>query len=245
MTGKTSYWTLIATFVMVLSGCGSAPKTTVDDLRATYLASSRGEHDHRITDWKTVAAWDFDDGILPETFHIFDGQWDVAEGRLRAVSGTPEHNRIIGLTNCLWPAFRLTFDAELKPRPEKAGLFGDIGIRLGADPDTASFAKSYVVILAHYANQASVIHRLNTPLARTEFTPIKPNTTHHITVEFIKPHIRVWVDGRVVIEAWERKGQSSRDHSDFLDLDPKTIIALHTWDTTMLIDNLKIEVPAQ
>lgn len=213
-------------------------------LKASYLASSRREHDHRLTAWEPVARWDFNDGRMPETFSVFEGQWRVEDGRLVAADGEPERNRTLGIAPCQWPAFRMTFDARLTPRPgQPADRIGDLGIRFNADPQTASFAKGYVAILAHYANQAAVIYRLNVPFVRTEFTPIKPGQTHRIMLEVVRPHIRVWVDDQVVLEGWERAGTRHRDHSDFLQMDPEKIIAIHTWDTRLEIDNLVISVP--
>lgn len=213
-------------------------------LKASYLAASRREHDHRISDWTNVERWNFDDNQMPAQFVPINGKWDVHEGVLRAYDGPAGGNRTIKIASCQWPAFRLTFDATLSPRPGYAkDRICDLGIRLNADPETGSFAKGYVAILAHYANQDAVIYRLNTTFVRTEFAPIQPNKRHRIMIEVVKPHIRVWVDDKIVIEAWERTGTRSGDTSDFLDMDPSKNIVLHTYDTDLAIDNLTISVP--
>jgi len=242
---------LKVTLLVVVAGLmgGGAAVSDPDEaawqkLRASYLAGSRAEHNHRIQNWTAVESWTFDDGVMPAAFRVIEGQWRVEAGVLEAHDGEVEGNRILAISRCRWPAFRLSFDVMLRPRPgAPADRIGDIGIRIGADPQTASFAKGYAVILAQYANQAAVIYRLNVPFARTEMTPIEPGRLHHVMVEYVTPHIRVWVDGRVVLEAWERAGRNNRDHSDFLTFAPDTLLALHTWDTHMAVDNLTISVP--
>lgn len=218
-------------------------------LRAKYLKASRAEHDHRIAEWKTVGSWNFDDGSMPDGFKVFDGSWEVVDGALVAADGKVDGNRTIGLTHCNWPAFRISFDATLSPRPEKAHLrpayIGDIGVRINADPQTGGFAQGYVAILAHYTNQANVIYRRNIPFVRTEMCSITAGEKHRVVVEVVKPHIRVWVDDKVVLEAWDRHGVGRRDDSDFIEMDPERIIALHTYDSILAVDDLLIEVPAE
>lgn len=226
---------------------GAIPADTEwEQQKAKYLRASRNEWDHRIRDWREVAAWTFEDGNMPAGFHAFTGEWVVADGKLRAVSGKPDRNRRIKIANCQWPAFRLEFDVMLQPRdgapPDR---IGDIGIGLNADPETGSFAKGYAFIAAQYIDQATVFYRLNVPYARTEWSPIEPGRQHHVMLEVVKPHLRFWVDGRVLLEGWERAGRNSRDFSDFLEMDPDRVITLHTYDSVMTIDNLKILVPVQ
>ena len=211
-----------------------------------FLAASRREHDHRFKSWETVADWNFDDGKMPDGFKVFEGEWEVVDGKLCANGGKPMGNRIIQFGRPQWPAMRIEFDATLTARPgELPQKICDLGIRINADPETASFAKGYVTIIGAYYNQASVIHRLNIPFARTEYKVLKPGVTHKVAVEIVKPHIRVFVDDTVVIEAWERSGTSRINHSDFLDMDPTKILALSTYDTDLKIDNLKILVPGE
>lgn len=215
-------------------------------LKKNYLNSSRREHDHRIANWKTVAQWTFEDDKLPEEFTVFDGKWDVKDGQLRAIDGEVDRNRTLGIAACKWPAFRIAFDATLTARAgNSADRICDLGIRLNADPTTGSFAKGYVAILAQYANQSAVLYRLNVPFARTEFTPIRPGVKHRVMVEVVKPHIRVWVDDKVILEAWERAGTNNRDPRDFQEMDPQKIIAIHTYDTQLVVDNMTISVPDQ
>lgn len=216
-----------------------------ETLKQQYLQASRAEHDARIASWREVAAWSFDTNSMPEAFHVYEGEWEVVDGELRAVAGDPDRNRTIRIADCRWPAFRLEFDVALHPRegapPDRVG---DVGIRFNADRETGGFGDGYAVITAQYANQATVFYRLNVPYARTEWSPIEPGRRHRVALEVVKPHVRLWVDGRVVLDAWERAGDNNRDHRDFLDMDPQRALVLHTYDTVMAIDNLRISVPA-
>ena len=212
-----------------------------------YLELSRVEHNHKITQWQEVAAWSFDDGKMPESFKTCEGRWEVKNGRLRAVSGKKDGNRVIRIANCLWPAFKLEFDARLSPNPDAPSRsVCDLIVSFNADPETGSFYDGYAMLAGVYYNQATVFYRLDIPYARTEWSPLVPGKTHHIVLEVVKPHIRFWIDGRIVLEAWERAGSAGNgtDARDFLDMDPKRVIALQTYDNVMEVDNLRILVPA-
>jgi len=221
------------------------PDDEWDQQKEKYLQASRQEWNYNAGDWREVAAWSFEDGKMPEAFHVFEGEWVVADGALRAVAGKPDGNRRIKIADCQWPAFRLAFDATLEAR-DGASPDGicDIGIGLNADPETGSFARGYAFITAQYYNQSTVFYRLNVPYARTEWSPIVAGRRHHLMLEVVKPHLRFWVDGRVVLEGWERLGRNVHDHGDFMDMDPGGVITLQTYDTVMTVDNLRILVPA-
>jgi hypothetical protein len=232
----------------VTAGAGAAEpmRPSWRELQEKYLQASRNEHDARVKGWTEVAAWNFDDDTLPASFRPFEGEWKVQQGSLRAMAGKKDHSRTIKIADCSWPAFRLEFDATLYPNPgDDPTRVGDIGIRFNADPATGAFAKAYTVITAQYGNQATVLYRLNIPYARTEWSPIVPGKRHHVALEVVSPHIRFWVDGRVVLDAWERSGLNNRDLSDFMPMDPRLVMALSTYDNVMEVDNLRILVPLE
>jgi len=225
----------------------AAPTNTEwEQLKEKYLQASRSEWNHKIGDWREVAAWTFDDGKIPDGFHAYEGEWVVANGALRAVAGEPDANRRIKIAHCQWPAFRLEFDVTLLARdgapPDR---IGDIGVGLNADPETGSFAQGYAFIAAQYCDQATVFYRRNVPYARTEWSRIKAGQQHHVMLEVVKPHLRFWVDGRILLEGWERSGRAHYDFSDFMEMDPAGVIALHTYDSVMTLDNLKILIPVK
>jgi len=211
---------------------------------AKYLELSRSEHNHAFKEWNEVAAWSFDDGKMPDGFKAFDGEWEVAGGKLRAVRGKADGNRVVGIANCQWPAFRIEFEASLTAVPGALPeRVCDVGILLNASATDGHYRDGYGVLVGTYFNQATVLYRLHIPYARTEFTPIVPGKVHRVALEVVKPHIRLFVDGKIVLEAWERSGKGAIDGSDWLDMDPKRLIALHTYDTVMEVDNLRILTP--
>jgi hypothetical protein len=237
-----------ASTAVSISADGEPSDPAWDQRLEKFLAASRGEHDHGIERWVEAAAWTFDDGKIPESFNAFEGKWEVADGQLRAVSGAPDGNRVIQIANCRWPAFRLEFDASLHANPgTPAGRICDLGVRLNADPETGDFREGYVALLGAYYNQATVIYRHFIPYARTEWSPLVAGKTHRVVLEVVKPHIRLWVDDRVALEAWEREGRAAGGdpgRGDFLDMDPRRAMALHTYDNALHVDNLRILVPA-
>jgi len=241
-----SLLSIIAFSVLVLcvQGCTAPPSSRWEQDKQRFLQASRNEWNHHIKTWQEVACWSFDDNVMPEVFHVYSGQWRVADGKLCSVGGEPDRNRKVKITNCLWAAFRPEFDVVLQAgKNAPRDRIGDVGISLNADSKTGSFAKGYAFILAQYFDQATVFYRLNVPYARTEFSPIEPGRQHHVMVEVVKPHLRLWVDGRIVLEGWERIGRNNRDYCDFMDMDPNRAIVLHTYDTVMEIDNLRILTP--
>jgi hypothetical protein len=216
------------------------------DTKAKYLQSTRDEHNHHIKNWTQVASYSFDDNKLPDTFKIFDGNWDVQNGKLVAHSGKKDGNRVIKIANCQWPAFKLEFDASLTANPgEPQTKISDIGVHLNASDTDGNFRNGYGVLAGTYGNQASVFYRLYIPYARTEWSPVVPGKTHHFVLEVVKPHFRYWVDGKVVLDVWERAGTKKMDNSDFMEMDPAKAMNIHTYDSILTIDNIKISVPEQ
>ena len=93
----------------------------------------------------------------------------------------------------------------------------------------------YGLFVARYFNQDSVCYKNNQPIARTEWSPIVPGKPHHIVAEWNTVHLRLWVDGCVVIDAWDRTNP--------IPPDPAKWIGLAAYDTRMAIDNLIISAP--
>lgn len=211
---------------------------------ATYLQSSRDEHNHHVKNWKVAASYNFDDNKIPDSFKIFDGNWQVIDGKLTAKSGKKDGNRVIKIANCQWPAFKLEFDASLSANPgDPIDKISDIGVLLNASETDGSFRDGYGILAGTYGNQASVFYRLYIPAARTEWSPVLPGKTQHIMLEVVKPHFRYWVDGKIVMDYWERTGKKGMDNNDFIDMDPAKAMNLYTYDSVLAVDNLKISVP--
>lgn len=194
-----------------------------------FLRNSRSEHNKTVA-WKPVASMTFEDPQSLKDLRIVQGLWEVGDGKLRAVGGRKDSNRTILLTSSPAGAVRIEFDATLFPRSD--GRIGDICIRLNADPITGSFARGHALITAQYWNQASVCYKLNIPIARTEWSPVVPGQSHRVVVEWTPSHLRFFLDGRIVLDAWDRDSPLSPD--------PTKWIGISTYDTLMEVDNISI-----
>jgi hypothetical protein len=128
---------------------------------------------------------------------------------------------------------RVEFDAVLIPRPD--GRVGDIYLRFNADPATGDSTRGYGLFVARYFNQDSVCYKNNQPIARTEWSPIVPGQRHHLIAEWTNMHLRLYVDGRIVIDAWDREKPITPD--------PAKWIGLAVYDTRLSVDNLTISIP--
>jgi len=213
-------------------GAGDAPVAPDAGEQRMYLERARAEHDASL-DWQPLTTFTFDDPAALKALRVCEGEWKIADGRLRAVGGKADNYRTILIAPCPAGPMRIEFDAVLSPRPD--GRVGDIYIRLNADSDTGSSARGYGLFVARYFNQDSVCYKLNQPIARTEWSPIVPGRRHHITAEWNAVHLRLYVDDRIVIDAWDRDKPIAPD--------PAKWIALAVYDTHLSVDNLTIAVP--
>lgn len=127
---------------------------------------------------------------------------------------------------------RMTGDLRVLPDARLHGASARV-----IDPDTGSSEKGYGLFVARYFNQDSVCYKNNQPIARTEWSPIVPGKTHHIAAEWNTPHLRLYVDGKVVIDAWDREKPIAPD--------PAKWLGLAVYDTRMAVDNLVISVPKE
>jgi len=197
-----------------------------------YLELSRSEHNAPVT-WQPRHTFTFDNSAVPETFRVKEGTWEVRDGQLQAVAGEPDGYRTILIAPCPAGSMRVAFDATWFARPD--GRVGDIYVRFNADPDTGSSARGYGLFVGHYFNQASVCYKLNQPIARTEWSPIVPGRRHRVVAEWTPRHLRLWVDDRIVLDAWDRDKPITPD--------PAKWIGLAVYDTRLAIDNLTVATP--
>ncbi|MHB9107516.1 MAG: hypothetical protein ACYDCO_10715 [Armatimonadota bacterium] len=209
-------------------GAADAPAVPDPEEQRMYLGRARAEHDAKVA-WQPLHSFTFDDVETLKALRVCEGEWQIADGQLQAVGGKPDDYRAILLAPCPAGPMRIEFDATLYPRPD--GRVGDIYIRLNAD-DTGSSVKGYGLFVARYFNQDSVCYKNNQPIARTEWSPIVPGQQHHIVAEWHTVHLRLWVDGKVVIDAWDRTNP--------IPVDPQKWIGLASYDTRMAVDNLVI-----
>ena len=202
--------------------------------QAKYLALARAEHDALLS-WQPLTTVAFDNAEALKPMRVCAGEWTVEGRQLLATGGKADDYRTLLLAPCPAGPVRIEFDATLFPRPD--GRVGDIYLRFNADPDTGSSEKGYGLFVARYFNQDSVCYKNNQPIARTEWSPIVPGKTHHIAAEWNTPHLRLYVDGKVVIDAWDREKPIAPD--------PAKWLGLAVYDTRMAVDNLVISVPKE
>ncbi len=201
------------------------------DEQRMYLERARAEHDAKVA-WQPLHQYTFDGMEAMKAFRVCEGEWGIVDGQLVATGGKADNYRSILLAPCPAGPMRIEFDATLFPRAD--GRVGDIYLRLNAD-DTGSSAKGYGLFVARYFNQDSVCYKNNQPIARTEWSPIVPGQQHHIVAEWHTVHLRLWVDGKVVVDAWDRTNP--------IPVDPKKWIGLASYDTRLAVDNLVISAP--
>jgi len=219
---------LVIGFTVSSRGAGNAQAVPDPDEQHKYLELARAEHDYKV-DWQPLHSFTFDDAESLKALRVCEGEWQVVDGQLQAIGGKADDYRTILLAPCSAGPMRIEFDATLYPRPD--GRVGDIYLRLNAD-DTCSSAKGYGLFVARYFNQDSVCYKNNQPIARTEWSPIVPGKQHHIIAEWNTVHLRLWVDGKVVIDAWDRTNPIAPD--------PAKWIGLAAYDTRLAVDNLVI-----
>lgn len=213
-------------------GAGNAPAVPDVEGQRKYLELARAEHDALLA-WQPLTTFTFDNPADLKFLHVCDGEWKISNGQLQAVSGKPDNYRTILLAPCPAGPMRIEFDATLFPRPDCR--IGDIYIRLNADPATGDATRGYGLFVARYFNQDSVCYKLNQPIARTEWSPIVPGQRHHIIAEWTTVHLRLYVDGRVILDAWDREKPIAPD--------PTKWIGLAVYDTLLSVDNFTISTP--
>lgn len=191
-----------------------------------FIQSARdleGKFDY---DWKEVVSLTFEDPKELSKYSILAGQWAIDNGSLIATEG--EKSRAILLAPSGLDPVRIEFDATLQAAPN--GQIGDITILLNATPEKY-FTSGYTLTTGSYWNHCSTFYRLGRPIANTEYSPLTPQKTNHIVVESHQGHLRYWLNGQILLEAWD---------SQPIAMDAKSWIGLRTYGTTMSIDNLKI-----
>ncbi|GAF69184.1 unnamed protein product, partial [marine sediment metagenome] len=113
------------------------------------------------------------------------------------------------------------------------GLLGDITVLLNSisGPGDAFFNNGYAFTTASYRNSCTAFYKKGKPIARTECSPVESGEMNLMVLEFDKGHIRYWLNGQIILEAWDEIP---------LKMDSKYWIGIRTYDTRMIVDNLTI-----
>ena len=191
-----------------------------------FLEQSRTQRSQNIT-WEKVVSFRFDNpGEIAEC-PVPEGKWKVKDGKLHAIEG--DKNRAILLHHCVGEAVRIEFEATCFT--DNQGRLGDITVLLNSVHGKAFFGNGYALTTASYWNNCSTFYRKGRPIARTEYTPVKSGERNLVILEFNKGHIRYWLNGQIILEAWDETP---------LEINSEYWIGIRTWATNMTVDNLII-----
>ena len=213
----------IVLIAVAVAGChATAPSPQPDP----YLARSRRSRLCGMA-WTPVEAFRFDDASQMNRFTVLEGEWELRGGRLVATKG--ERNRTILVSRAGQDPVRVEFDARLNRNPE--GRIGDITVLLNTTSGPTHWDDGYALTTSSFYDNCSTFYRLGKKLAQTEWSPAEPGEWRRVALEFDAGHIRYWLDGRIVLEAWD---------GDPLPLSPERRIGLRTWNTMLEVRNLTI-----
>lgn len=217
-----------AVFCLLASGCaqpkgGKQPRPAE---LADFLQKSRQTGAQKVM-WQPVLSLTFDDPRALAAWPVVEGEWVVKGGQLRAVSG--KRNRAILLAPAGFDPVRIEFEATLTAGAD--GKIGDITVLLNSALGQGFFRSGYALTTASYYNQCTTFYRLGRPLARTEYSPARPGVKNRVILEFVAGHIRYWLNGEIILEAWDPEP---------LKLESKRWLGIRTWNTDLAIDNLTI-----
>ncbi len=219
---------LAVAFCLLIPGCSPPPgglqprPDELDDI----LQQSRRTGAQKVT-WKPVLKLTFTDPRALAAWPVVEGEWVVKGGQLRAVGG--KKNRAILLAPANLDPVRIEFEATLTAGA--GGKIGDITVLLNAASGQGFFRSGYALTTASYYNRCTTFYRLGRPLARTEYSPARPGKKNRVVLEFVAGHIRYWLNGEIILEAWDAAP---------LPLKSERWIGIRTWNTDLAIDNLTI-----
>ena len=215
------------TFVAIMLTClfPSLGETQDNDPKA-FLQRSRQSGEITVN-WTKAAEFNFENPAELGGFPIPEGKWEIAGGKLRAIGG--DKNRAILLTKNVGDAVRIEFDAT--NTKDSLGRLGDISVLLNSVDSIRFFSNGYALTTASYWNSNTAFYRKGKPFSRTEYTPVVSGENNHIVLEFDHGHIRYWLNGVIILEAW--------DHSP-LEMEDGKWIGIRTWATDMVVDDVVV-----
>jgi len=189
-----------------------------------YLESSRIRTP--VITWEKVAFFGFDkSGEIASSIAV-DGEWKVREEKLWAIAG--DKNRAILLCKNAGDPVRITFETTLFADNE--GRIGNITVMFTRSPDDY-FRNGYAFVTAHYFNSCTTFYKNGKPIARTEYTPVESGEKNLIILDFIKGHIRYWLNGQIILEAVDETP---------IQIDSAWWVGIQNWATNMSVDNFTV-----
>ncbi|MFC1607816.1 hypothetical protein ACFL47_07580 [Candidatus Latescibacterota bacterium] len=209
-------------FAYLMTGYAEAQ----DNNTKSFLQRSRDQRSQEVT-WKKAAGFTFDKSSDLNRYPIPEGKWEIAGGKLRAIDG--DRNRAILLTKNVGDPVRIEFDATNTANSE--GFLGDITVLLNSVDSNRFFGNGYALTTSSYWNNCTTFYRKGKSIARTEYTPVVSGVKNHVVLEFVHGHIRYWLNGEIILEAWDQEP---------LEMEDGNWIGIRTWATDMVVDNVVV-----
>lgn len=193
--------------------------------------------------WTLVFSDDFDRDEIGDAWEIVSGSWEIEEGSLRG-SGTLITASSLAQDDAEG-YFRLEFEAatDVQPfillpgAPPPEVTVSDISSFIHAkDPeetDMNAFASGYFFQFGGFHNTRNRIVRTGTTLAQDDDPEVViiPDETHQVVVENDGGHLRMYVDGKLILDREEAGGSLLGDGQD------RAGFYLYT---AAIIDNVKV-----
>jgi hypothetical protein len=211
-------------FIFCVLSCSSFHSTGTENMD-NYKTLSRTIRTQMVA-WEKIVSLTFDSPKELEHYHVVEGKWEILNGKLWAVEG--ERNRAILLTPCRYDPVRVDFEAT---DWSSRDMIGDITVLLNSTPDKNFFNNGYAITTGSFWNNCTSFYKRGQVFANTNYSPVKSGKTNRVTLEFNKGHITYWMNGEILLEAWDETP---------LTIDPATWIGIRTWSTRMCIDNVDI-----
>jgi len=217
---------LIFTLTVILllsSGCATRSGHFAEKGRFLLYSRNVGYKEQTLQNQPCVN-YNFTSNEIIRDFQIVNGDWEIKNGKLWAVSGVG--NRSILLAQGQSGPLRIEF--EVINYANLDGSVGDITVLINSENSNEFFRKGYALTTGSYYNNCTTFYRLGKPIAKTEYSPLVAGEVYKVVVELMDGHIRFWVNNEITLEAW--------DYAQ-LEIDPKLWIGIRTWNTRMSVNS--------
>jgi hypothetical protein len=225
---KMLIYFIIVLFMAVFAGCQSGSYAD----KGLLEASRRAGRNNIV--WEKVKSFTFSSPSELSQYIQPTGKWEIKDGKLWAVAG--KDSRAILLQKCFKGPVKMEFEATNYASEE--GTIGDISVLINSLPGRREkkwFRQNnkdgYLLTTGSYANNCTAFYRKVVPFARTEYSPVISGKCNKIVLEYVNGHFRYWMNGEIILEAWDEKP---------LPMKPLLWLGLRTYNTLMAVDNVTI-----
>jgi hypothetical protein len=219
---------MLFTFTVPLfAGCAVSPVKKFANQEVHLENSRRLATSRTPITWKPRVRHDFSSAKSMEDFTVAHGEWEISDGKLRATGG--DTNRVILLARSENVPLRIEMDVTNVANAD--GSLGDITVLINTDNSDGFFSRGYTFTTGSYYNNCTTLYRSGRPLAKTEYSPVVSGAPNKVVIEVVDGHIRYWLNGMILLEAWDR---------DPLVIDPELWIGIRTWNTLMAVESFAV-----